>query len=63
MEAPTEAEAQCAQMAKDKLVFATATEDADALTFGTPILIRHLSFTGQKAKGKPIIQINLEVND
>ncbi|KAL8438811.1 hypothetical protein Efla_003848 [Eimeria flavescens] len=43
--APGEAEAQCAELAKTGKVWATATEDADALTFGTPILIRNLSFT------------------
>lgn len=30
-------------MAKAKLVYATATEDLDALTFGTPVLLRHLT--------------------
>lgn len=40
--APCEAEAQCAAMCKDGLVFGIATEDMDALTFGTPRLIRHL---------------------
>lgn len=61
--APTEAEAQCAKMAKDGVVWASATEDADALTFGSPILIRHLNFSDQKTKGKPIIQINLAVGN
>lgn len=40
--APSEAEAQCAQMCKDGLVYAVATEDMDALTFGAPRLVRHL---------------------
>lgn len=44
VEAPCEAEAQCAAMAKAGLVWATATEDMDALTFGTPVLLRHLNF-------------------
>ena len=35
IEAPCEAEAQCAQIVKHGLAFATATEDMDALTFGT----------------------------
>lgn len=43
IEAPCEAEAQCAQMCKEGLVYAVATEDMDALTFGTPKLIRHLT--------------------
>ena len=32
--APCEAEAQCAELARKNKVFATATEDMDALTFG-----------------------------
>ncbi|KAL8272388.1 hypothetical protein Esti_003678 [Eimeria stiedai] len=43
--APGEAEAQCAELAKSGKVWAAATEDADALTFGTPILIRNLTFS------------------
>ncbi|KAJ9526969.1 hypothetical protein QJQ45_025326 [Haematococcus lacustris] len=42
VDAATEAEAQCAAMAKAGLVYGVATEDMDALTFGTPRLIRHL---------------------
>lgn len=42
IEAPSEAEAQCAQLCKDGLVYAIATEDMDSLTFGTPKLVRHL---------------------
>lgn len=79
IEAPSEAEAQCARMAADGklylllfvmlcivvfvlgLVFATATEDADALTFGTPVLVRHLNFSDQQSKGKPILVFSLNV--
>lgn len=60
VEAPSEAEAQCAHMAAAGLVYATATEDADALTFGTPVLIRHLNFSDQNSKGKPILVFSLK---
>lgn len=51
IEAPSEAEAQCAEMCKDGLVYATATEDMDGLTFGSPRLIRNLSSgSGEKFK-------------
>jgi flap endonuclease-1 len=53
--APTEAEAQCAQMVKDGIAHATVTEDMDALTFGTKILLR-----GFGNKKDPIRQITLE---
>jgi len=42
--APCEAEAQAAAMARDGLVWAVATEDMDALTFRTPILLRKMTF-------------------
>jgi hypothetical protein len=42
VEAPSEAEAQCAEMAKGGLVYGVATEDMDALTFATPRLLRNL---------------------
>jgi flap endonuclease-1 len=42
VEAPGEAEAQCAQLCKENLVYGISTEDMDSLTFGTPRLIRHL---------------------
>jgi flap endonuclease-1 len=42
--APCEAEAQAASLAKEGLVYAAGTEDMDALTFQTPILVRKLTF-------------------
>jgi hypothetical protein len=42
IDAPSEAEAQCAAMAKAGIVYGAATEDMDCLTFGCPRLIRHL---------------------
>ncbi|GAB4813462.1 hypothetical protein N2152v2_000508 [Parachlorella kessleri] len=42
IEAPSEAEAQCAWLNREGLVYGIATEDMDALTFGTPRLVRHL---------------------
>lgn len=56
--APCEAEAQCAELAKAGKVYAVATEDMDALTFGTPVLLRHLTFS--EARKMPIKEIHLE---
>ena len=57
VEAPCEAEAQCAELVKNGDIFATASEDMDSLTFGTDRLIRHLwqgtSATAQKKGIKP----------
>ncbi|KAK2966200.1 hypothetical protein RJ640_008766 [Escallonia rubra] len=42
IEAPSEAEAQCAALCKSGQVYAVASEDMDSLTFGAPIFLRHL---------------------
>lgn len=58
VEAPCEAEAQCAAMVKAGKVFATATEDMDALTFGSNIMLRHLTFS--EARKMPIKEYNYD---
>ncbi|KAI9635428.1 putative flap endonuclease 1 [Dioszegia hungarica] len=57
--APGEAEAQCAELAKGGRVYAAGSEDMDTLTFNSPILLRHLTFS--EAKKMPISEINLSV--
>ncbi|KAJ7977790.1 Flap endonuclease 1 [Quillaja saponaria] len=42
VEAPSEAEAQCASLCKSGKVYAVASEDMDSLTFGAPRFLRHL---------------------
>ncbi|XP_050273347.1 flap endonuclease 1 [Quercus robur] len=42
IEAPSEAEAQCAALCKSGQVYAVASEDMDSLTFGAPRFLRHL---------------------
>ena len=44
VEAPCEAEAQCAALCKSGKVYASATEDMDCLTFATPVLLRKMTF-------------------
>lgn len=56
VEAPCEAEAQCAALVKSGKVYATATEDMDALTFGSTVLLRHLTFS--EARKMPVKEIN-----
>jgi len=61
VDAPCEAEAQCAELAKAGVVWATATEDMDALTFRTPKLVRKLTFSqSSKDKSQAIIEIDCE---
>lgn len=56
--APSEAEAQCAELARGGKVYAAGSEDMDTLTFSAPILFRHLTFS--EAKKQPISEINLK---
>lgn len=58
IEAPCEAEAQCAALVKAGKVFATATEDMDALTFGSSVLLRRMTFS--EARKMPIQEIHLD---
>lgn len=58
LQAPCEAEAQCAALQKSGKVFAVGTEDMDALTFGTKVLLRHLTFS--EARKMPIKEFYLE---
>ncbi|XP_065332103.1 flap endonuclease 1 [Cloeon dipterum] len=58
VDAPCEAEAQCAALVKSGKVFATATEDMDALTFGSNILLRHMTFS--EARKMPIQEFHLD---
>eukprot|EP00271_Cylindrocystis_brebissonii_P021589 TRINITY_DN7807_c0_g1_i1.p1 TRINITY_DN7807_c0_g1~~TRINITY_DN7807_c0_g1_i1.p1 ORF type:complete len:391 (-),score=76.70 TRINITY_DN7807_c0_g1_i1:325-1497(-) len=42
IDAPSEAEAECAALCKAGKVYAVASEDMDSLTFGAPVFLRHL---------------------
>lgn len=56
--APTEAEAQCAVLARAGKVYAAASEDMDTLCFNTPILLRHLTFSEQRKM--PIQEVHVD---
>jgi flap endonuclease-1 len=60
VQAPSEGEAQCAFMAKQRKVWAAASQDYDSLMFGAPKLVRNLTISryrklpkGGKAKVMP----------
>lgn len=57
IEAPEEADAQCAELVKSGIAWATATEDMDLLTFGSTRILRNFT---SKAKHNSIIEIDLE---
>ncbi|MFH1133962.1 MAG: flap endonuclease-1 [Nanoarchaeota archaeon] len=48
IDAPSEGEAQAAALCADGKAFAVASQDADALLFGAPLVVRNLSFSGRK---------------
>ncbi|EGV65611.1 Elongation of fatty acids protein 2 [Yamadazyma tenuis] len=54
--APCEAEAQCAELARGGKVFAAASEDMDTICYSPPYLLRHLTFS--EARKIPIDQID-----
>mmetsp|Transcript_36568 Transcript_36568/g.88146 ORF Transcript_36568/g.88146 Transcript_36568/m.88146 type:complete len:436 (+) Transcript_36568:86-1393(+) len=56
VKAPCEAEAQAAALARAGKVYATATEDMDALTFRTPVQVRKMTFAN--ASKAEVQQIN-----
>lgn len=58
MEAPSEAEAQCAELARGGKVYGAGSEDTDTLTFASPILLRNL--TASAARKLDIMEMDLE---
>lgn len=50
IDAPSEAEAQAALIVKNGDAFALATNDADALLFGAPRIVRNLNMAGRRKK-------------
>lgn len=58
VQAPSEAEAQCAELVQKGKAWAVGTEDMDALTFGSSIMLRHLNYSD--AKKRPIAEIHLD---
>ncbi|TYH34712.1 hypothetical protein ES332_D13G143800v1 [Gossypium tomentosum] len=69
IEAPSEAEAQCAALCKSGKVYAVASEDMDSLTFGAPRFLRHLMGPGSRKVpvlefevGKVLEELNLTMD-
>ncbi|WFC97771.1 Elongation of fatty acids protein 2 [Malassezia yamatoensis] len=55
--APSEAEAQCAELARAGKVYGAGSEDMDTLTFGAPILLKNL--TASEQKKLPVTEVSL----
>lgn len=56
--APGEAEAQCAAFVESGLVYASATQDMDALIYGTKVVLRHLPIHNKSRY--PLEEIHLD---
>src|SRR3989338_5138308 len=54
IDAPSEAEAQASVIVKNEDAFALATNDADALLFESPKIVRNLSMAGKKKKANKL---------
>ena len=64
VEAPSEGEAQCAYMCRKGKVWATVSQDYDALLFGSPRLIRNLTLARYRKLPKGgTTKVNLELID
>jgi flap endonuclease-1 len=48
VQAPSDGEAQAAMMVQQGVAYATASQDYDAMMFGSPLLVRNLSITGRR---------------
>ncbi|PKA51516.1 Flap endonuclease 1 [Apostasia shenzhenica] len=57
VEAPSEAEAQCAALCKSGKAYAVASEDMDSLAFGAPRFLRYLM--GSTSRKNPIVEFEV----
>jgi flap endonuclease-1 len=60
IQAPSEGEAQASFMTKKGDVWATVSQDYDALLFGSPRLIRNLTISGRRKLPNKPVHINIE---
>lgn len=60
VQAPSEGEALCAHLCKKNIVYSAGSQDADALLFGSPRLVRNLSITGRRKLPKKEVYIEVK---
>jgi flap endonuclease-1 len=63
IQAPSEGEALAAQMARDGMVWASASQDNDSLLYNCPRMIRNLSLSGRRRGGRSTKPITPELID
>ncbi len=60
VQAPSEGEAQASYMARKGDVYAVASQDADSLLFGAPVLVRNLTISGRRKLPNKQVYIKIE---
>jgi len=60
IQAPSEGEAQCAFLCKNKDVYAAVSQDFDTILFGSPLLIRNLNVTGKRKLPKQQVYVTIK---
>src|SRR3989338_8440308 len=61
IQAPNEGEALCSLMCTNGDAYITSSQDYDVLLFKSPRLVRNLSISGRKKRGKDYVMINPEI--
>ncbi len=60
MKAPSEGEAQASWMASKGLVYAAGSQDYDTMLFGSPRVVRNLTFSGRRKLPMKNVYVNVE---
>jgi flap endonuclease-1 len=60
IQAPSEGESQASYMVQKGEVWAAASQDFDSLLFGTPMLVRNLTFSGRRKLPRQQRYVNIE---
>jgi len=60
IQAPSEGEAQCSFMCKKGDVWASGSQDADSLLFGSPRLVKNLSISGRRKVPKKEVYVEIK---
>ena len=60
IQAPSEGEAQAASLARDGLVYASASQDYDSFLFGAEVVIRNLTISGRRKLPRKNVYIDVK---
>src|SRR3990170_5094410 len=63
VQAPAEGEAQASAMARAGAAWGVASQDHDALLFGSPVLVKNLAITGRRKLPRKNVFVEVEPED